>query len=115
MSPAWESCPAYLEVKYCSRDKIGLYFYLEKNTGVEREPSPGRVTLGLVCLRESAWSLPAPTPISTLLWLPRSGCVLSAILAGLSLDSMVLLEKSVLFSLPFPSLAPSGAPVATHG
>lgn len=60
-SPAWESCPAYLEVKYSSRDKIGLYLYLEKNTGVEREPSPGPVTLGLVCLGASL-EPPCPHP-----------------------------------------------------
>lgn len=70
MSAAWESCPSYLEVRYCSQDKVVLYFYQEKDSGGGREPSPGPVTLGLVCLRDPAWSLPVLTPFSTLLAAP---------------------------------------------
>lgn len=59
MSSVWESGPSYLEVKCCSQDKVGLYFYQEKGFWGGRAVHPGTSRPEP---RVSAWSLPAPTP-----------------------------------------------------
>ncbi|XP_033265768.1 E3 ubiquitin-protein ligase Jade-2 isoform X4 [Orcinus orca] len=103
-SSVWKSCPSYLEVKYCSGEKVGFFFYLQKD--IEgREGSPAQpIHPGPGVAQGPSLQPPCPHPISTPLWLPLSVCALSAVWTGLSLnsDNLILLEESVLF--PVPSL-----------
>lgn len=103
-SSVWKSCPSYLEVKYCRGEKVGFFFYLQKD--IEgREGSPAQpIHPGPGVAQGPSLQPPCPHPISTPLWLPLSVCALSAVWTGLSLnsDNLILLEESVLF--PVPSL-----------